>query len=293
MNNAIVIENLTKRYGANFALKGLSLEVKQGEVIGYLGPNGAGKTTTIRLILGLINPTAGSSKIFGIDSHKNKIQAHQFLSYVPGEANLWPNLTGAETLYLLGNIKGNIDEKYKAELIKRFDFDVNKKVRSYSKGNKQKLNLIAGLMSRSKILILDEPTSGLDPLMEQAFRQSIGEAKSNGQTIFLSSHILSEVEALCDRVAILRLGELIQVGTLDSMRHLTSLNITATFASKPPSLEHIPGVRDLKVAEHQISCKITGPVDQLLSIISKHHPLSFTCKELSLEEIFLSHYGKK
>ena len=182
---ALETKGLTKRYGSFTALSSLDLEIKKGEIFGYLGPNGAGKTTTIRAILGLIKPTAGSATIFGLDSQKRKVEAHKYLAYVPGEASLWPSLTGAETLHLLATIHGKVDTAYQAELIKRFQFDPNKKVRAYSKGNRQKINLIAALSTRAELLVLDEPTSGLDPLMEQAFRESIMEAKANNQTVFL------------------------------------------------------------------------------------------------------------
>jgi ABC-2 type transport system ATP-binding protein len=181
----IVTHGLSKRYGHQFALKDLNLEVHQGEVLGYLGPNGAGKTTTIRLLLGLIAPSAGGATIFGLDVQRQAPEVHRHVAYVPGEANLWPGLTGQETLALLGRVHGHFDAKYRDELITRFDFDPAKKVRSYSKGNHQKLNLIAGLMTRAELLILDEPTAGLDPLMEQRFRECITEAKHHGQTVFL------------------------------------------------------------------------------------------------------------
>ena len=211
---AIRAEGLTKRYGGSLALDHLDLEVPQGEVVGYLGPNGAGKTTTIRLLLGLSQPTNGNCRIFDLDCQRQTVEAHRRLGFVAGEASLWPSLTGAETLALLGRVHGWVDLAYKSELIDRFELDPTKKVRAYSKGNRQKVVLIAALMVRPDLLILDEPTSGLDPLMEQAFRRCIGEARDRGQTVFLSSHLMSEVEALCDRVGILRAGRLIEVGTL-------------------------------------------------------------------------------
>lgn len=289
--NAIKIDNLSKKYGNNYALEPLNLEVKKGEVLGYLGPNGAGKTTTIRLLLGLIKPTGGKATIFGYDAQTQKMEAHKKLAYVPGETNLWPNLTGAETLHLLGQVHGSVDEEYKKILIDRFDLDVNKKVRSYSKGNRQKLSLISGLMTRAELLLLDEPTSGLDPIMEQAFKESIDEAKTNAQTIFLSSHILSEVEALCDRVAILRAGKLIEVGTLQSMRHLSSITVEATFSSAPPDISKIKNVSKVNVTKHQLTCQINGPITELLNVITKANPTSFISREPSLEELFLSLYG--
>jgi ABC-2 type transport system ATP-binding protein len=293
MDVAIRTQGLTKRYGSFTALAPLDLTVAKGEVLGYLGPNGAGKTTTIRLLLGLIKPTAGSAELLGIDAQRNKVEAHKRLAYIPGEASLWPSLTGAETLHLLGKLHGQIDLKYQAELIKRFQFDTAKKVRTYSKGNRQKVNIIAALSTRAELLIMDEPTSGLDPIMEQAFRQSVLEAKANGQTIFLSSHILEEVEALCDRVAILREGKLIEIGTLAEMRHLSALAVEATFADKPPKVEHIKGVSSVQVLGHQLLCQVQGPIDPLLSILAAHHPKTLLSREPSLEELFLSLYGDK
>jgi ABC-2 type transport system ATP-binding protein len=260
---AIHAEGLTKRFGRVEALVDLHLDVAQGEVLGYLGPNGAGKTTTIRLLLGLVRPSAGGAQIFGLDSQRDVVEAHKRLAYCPGEATLWPALTGEETLHLLGEVQGRVDPSYRAELIARFDLDPSKKVRAYSKGNRQKLVLIAALMGRPDLLILDEPTSGLDPLMEQAFRRSVTEAKANGQTVFLSSHILSEVEALCDRVGILRAGHLVEIGTLAEMRHLSALSVEILFEGPPPDLTGVPGVN----------------VRELLS------------REPSLEELFLAHYG--
>jgi ABC-2 type transport system ATP-binding protein len=291
MDVAIKTQGLTKHYGSFVALAPLDLEVRKGEVLGYLGPNGAGKTTTIRAMLGLIKPTAGSVEIFGLDAQKNKVEAHRRLAYIPGESTFWPSLTGAETLHLLGSLHGKIDPAYRDELIKRFQFDPAKKVRTYSKGNRQKINIIAAFMTRAELLMMDEPTSGLDPIMEQAFRQSVLEAKANGQTVFLSSHILEEVEALCDRVAILRAGQLVELGTLAEMRHLSALTVEATFADKPPDVKHIKGISNVKVVGHQLICQIQGPIDPLLRLLADNHPQTLLSREPSLEELFLSLYG--
>lgn len=293
MDVAIRTKGLSKKYGSFVALAPLDLEVKKGEVLGCLGPNGAGKTTTIRSILGLIKPTAGQAEIFGLDAQKHKVEAHKRLAYIPGEASLWPSLTGAETIHLLGKLHGQVDLAYQKELIKRFRFDPSKKVRTYSKGNRQKVNIIAALSTRAELLMMDEPTSGLDPIMEQAFRQSVLEAKSNGQTVFLSSHILEEVEALCDRVAILRAGKLVEVGTLAEMRHLSAISVEATFEDKPPKVDHIKGVSAVKVVGHQLFCQIQGPIDPLLSVLAAAHPKALLSREPSLEELFLSLYGDK
>ncbi len=293
MTDAAIIRthSLSKRYGAQFALKNLDLEVRAGEILGYLGPNGAGKTTTIRLLLGLIKPTSGTAEIFGLDAQRYATVIHRRLAYVPGEASLWPSLTGAETLALLGRLHGCIDSAYRDELIERFDFDPTKTVRSYSKGNRQKLILIAGLMTRAELLILDEPTSGLDPLMEQTFRQCIQEAKARGQTVFLSSHILSEVEALCDRVAILRDGELLEVGTLAEMRHLAALSVEATFEREPPDVSGVPGVSAVEVSGQRLRCQVVGSIEPLLRVLATAGVRELLSSRPSLEELFLAHYG--
>ena len=293
MNNILVTHGLAKKYGKVEALRPLNISLYKGEVLGYLGPNGAGKTTTIRLLLGLIKPTEGSALIFGHDSQVEKVEIHKRLAYVPGEATLWPSLTGQETLYLLGKVHGQIDENYLKNLIKRFQFDPSKKVRAYSHGNRQKLNIIAALMTRADLLILDEPTNGLDPLMEQTFRECVIEAKDRGQTIFLSSHILDEVEALCDRVAILQAGKLIEIGTLKEMRHLSALTIEATFDHDPPNVMGIRGISNVHIVGHQLNCQIQGSIDELLSILAAAQPKSLLSREPTLEELFLSLYGDK
>lgn len=293
MENIVVTTDLSKYYGDNAALDKLNLTVKKGEILGYLGPNGAGKTTTIRLLLGLIRSTSGEAEIFGLNVQDHKEEIHKRISYVPGEANLWPSLTGAETLHLLSSIHGRVDEKYRDELIKRFQFDPNKKVRTYSKGNRQKINLIAAFSARSDFLILDEPTSGLDPLMEQVFRECVLEARSNGQTIFLSSHILEEVEALCDRVGVLRKGKLVELGTLSDMRHLSAITVEATFEKAPPSISHIKGVSNVEISGKRLKCQVQGSIDELLDVVAKARPLTFLSREPSLEELFLSLYGEK
>jgi ABC-2 type transport system ATP-binding protein len=282
---------LSKRYGTVDALRDLDLEVAEGEVVGYLGPNGAGKTTTIRLLLGLIRPTSGRAEIFGLDCQRQTVEAHRRLAYVAGEANLWPSLTGGETLHLLGRVQGRVHEVYRDELIGRFDFDPSKKVRAYSKGNRQKLILIAALMTRPDLLVLDEPTNGLDPLMEQAFRHSIHEARERGQTVFLSSHILSEVEALCDRVGILRDGVLVDMGTLAEMRHLSALTVEATFDGSVPDISGVPGVSSVETEGRVVRCQVRGTVEPLLKVLAASGVRELLSREPSLEELFLAHYG--
>lgn len=291
MNIALHTEKLTKRYGAVIALDALDLDVRRGEVLGYLGPNGAGKTTTIRAVLGLIKPTSGRAEIFGVDVHTQTVESHKRVAYVPGEAAFWPGLTGMETLHLLGRVHGSVDVAFRDELIKRFDFDSSRKVRTYSKGNRQKISLIAALATRAELMIMDEPTSGLDPIMEQAFRHSVVEAKERGQTIFLSSHILEELEALCDRVGILRAGRLVELGTLAEMRHLSALTVEATFAGAPPSLEHVDGVSNVVVEGTHVTFNVRGAIDPVLHAVADHHPLTFLSRQPSLEELFLALYG--
>ncbi len=290
---AAVIETrrLSKRYGRQFALKALDLEVVEGEVLGYLGPNGSGKTTTIRLLLGLIEPTSGGASVFGLDAQRQAAAIHRRLAYVPGEANLWPSLTGRETLALLGRIHGRVDAGYRDQLIQRFDFDPSKKVRSYSKGNRQKVCLIAALATRADLLVLDEPTAGLDPLMEQTFRECVREAKQRGQTVFLSSHILSEVEALCDRVAILRLGELLEIGTLADLRHLSAVSVDATFGGEPPDVSAVPGVTGFQVEGGRLRCEVSGPIGPLLRVLAQSDVRELLSTKPSLEDLFLSHYA--
>jgi ABC-2 type transport system ATP-binding protein len=290
---AIEARGLTKRFGQVTALDGLDLDVLTGEVLGYLGPNGAGKTTTLRLLLGLLRPTSGHARIFGHDAVRDARVAHRMLAYVPGDVSLWPALTGTQTLELLGNLHGTVDRPYRAELVRRFDLDPSRRVREYSKGNRQKLALIAALASRAPLLLLDEPTSGLDPLMEQQFRTCIREAVANGQAVLLSSHILSEVEALCDRVAILRDGRVVDSGTLRQLRHLSATTLVATFTGSVPDLTGVPGVRSLTVTGQQLTCRVVGSVEPVLHAFVGSGLLRLTSSEPSLEELFLTHYGSR
>jgi ABC-2 type transport system ATP-binding protein len=287
---AIKTEGLTKRYGRTVALDSLDLEVARGEVYGYLGPNGAGKTTTIRLLLALHRPSAGWAQLFGIDAWTDPVAAHRHLAYVAGEPFLWPSMTAEETFEFLARLRGGVDADYRAELIDRFQLDTAKKVRALSKGNRQKVLLIAALASRADLLIFDEPTSGLDPLMEVAFRESVHEAKERGQTVFLSSHILSEVEALCDRVGILREGRLVDEGSLAQLRHLGAQTVEVTFAGPAPDLGGLPGVAVVQAGENAVRCEVTGSVGPLIAALADHPVVALTSREPSLEEIFLHHY---
>jgi ABC-2 type transport system ATP-binding protein len=284
-------DKLTKRYGSATALDELDLEIEQGEVFGYLGPNGAGKSTTIALLLGLIRPTSGRAEIFGLDVIRQASEIHRRLAYVPSEANLWPSLTGAETLRFLGNVHGSVDEAHRDELIERFAFMPDKKVRAYSHGNRQKVLLIAAFASRADLLLLDEPTTGLDPLMEQVFRACVREAHDRGQTVLLSSHILSEVEAVCDRVAMLRDGRIIESGHLDVLRGLASTHVEARFAGAPPDVAALDGIGNVQLGAHTLECDVTGSIEALLRVLAASATTHLTTREASLEELFVAHYG--
>ncbi len=288
--SAIRTSGLTKRYRETLALTDLNLDVAEGEVYGYLGPNGAGKTTTIRLLLGLHRPTGGSAQLFGVDAWRDPVLAHKRVAYVAGEPFLWPALTSEETFELFAKLRGGTDVSYQAQLVERFQLDEKRKIRALSKGNRQKVQLVAALATRADLLLLDEPTAGLDPLMEVAFRDCIKEAKERGQTVFLSSHILSEVEALCDRVGILRRGALVDEGTLADLRHLSEHTVEATFAGTPPDLGPIPGVRVESAGTSALRFEVTGPVQPLLAALAAQPVVTLTSREPSLEEIFLHHY---
>jgi len=287
----IETRGLTKRFGDAAAVDALDLTIPQGEVFGFLGPNGAGKTTTIRLLLGLIRPSAGSARIFGHDAWACPVEVHRRLAVVPADPALWPALTVHETLDLLGGLHGDFDAAYRDELIERFDLEPDKRVRALSTGNRQKVALIAAFMTRAELLVLDEPTGGLDPLRKIVFRECLAEAKARGQTAFLSSHLLAEVEASADRVGLLRRGRLVEVGTFDELRHLSAVTIEATFAGPVPDLSGIPGVEGLAVADHHLSFHVHGAVAPALAAIAAARPIRLTSREPSLEDLFLAHYG--
>ena len=255
----IETRGLTKRFGSFTALEDLTITVEPGEVYGFLGPNGAGKTTTIRAVLGLAKPTAGSVRVFGFDAWAEREEAHRLLSFVPGEFAPWPTLRGGEMLDLLGRVHGGYDAHRRDRMCERFEFDPTKKGREYSKGNRQKIALIVAFMVEADLLVLDEPTNGLDPLMEIEFRACVEEARPNGQTVFLSSHLLSEVEALCDRVAILRKGRLVEVGTLDDLRKLNTQEVEIEFATAPaPDLSGVPGVHQVHEDGTRVTLRFKG-----------------------------------
>jgi ABC-2 type transport system ATP-binding protein len=288
--SAIRTEGLCKRYGSTLALDELDLTVREGEVYGFLGPNGAGKTTTIRLLLGLHRPSGGRSELFGIDAWSDPVAAHRRVAYVAGEPFLWPSLTSAETFEFLARLRGGTDVAYRDVLVRRFKLDTKKKIRALSKGNRQKVQLIAALATRADLLLLDEPTSGLDPLMEVAFRECVNEAKKRGQSVFLSSHILSEVEALCDRVGILRAGKLVDEGTLAELRHLSAQTIEVTFKGQAPELPPLPGVKVASAGPNTLRFEVSGDVGPLIAALAEHPVATLTSREPSLEEIFLHHY---
>ena len=291
MTLAVETNGLSKHYGHTVALDGLDLEVQEGEVFGYLGPNGAGKSTTISLLLGSIRPTSGSASIFGLDVRREARALHRRLAYVPSGANLWPSLTGEEAMHFLGSIHGSVDEAYRHELISRYELSVDKKIRAYSHGNRQKVLLVAAFASRADLLLLDEPTSGLDPLMEQVFRECVVEARSRGQTVLLSSHILSEVEAVCDRVSMLRNGHIIETGRLDVLRGLAAVRVRALIDGVVPDLSQVEGITKVVVDGQTIECEVSGSMEPLMAALAQARVTHLSTREPSLEELFVSHYG--
>ncbi len=291
MEPVITTDQLSKRFGRTIALDRLTLEVDRGEVFGFLGPNGAGKTTTVRLLLGLLKPTSGGARVLGLDAWGDPTRLHARVAYVPGEFAIWPQLTGGEMLELLGSLHGFTDDDYRDELCGRFDFDPSRRGRSYSKGNRQKIAVIAALMTRAELFVLDEPTAGLDPLMEATFRTCIGEARERGQSVFLSSHILAEVEALCDRIGILRSGRLVDVGTLAQLRHLETHTVEIRFEGEVPDLAAVDGVSSLVRTDRLVRLEVQGSTAPLLRALAPYDAVSVESREPTLEEVFLSHYG--
>ncbi len=293
MEAAITIEKLSKSFGSTKALDELDLEVRVGEIHGLLGPNGAGKSTCLRVLLGLLRADAGTARLLGGDPWRDVEQLHRRLAYVPGDVTLWPTLTGGEVIDLLGRLRGGLNEKRRADLLKRFDLDPTKKARAYSKGNRQKVALIAALSSDVELLLLDEPTAGLDPLMDAVFREVITELRDQGRTTLLASHILSEVEALADRVSIIRDGRTVDVGSLADMRHLARVSISADLVGAPDGLTTMPGVHNLKVDGTHVEF-IADPdsLDKVLMTLSSVGVTSLKSQPPSLEELFMRHYGE-
>jgi ABC-2 type transport system ATP-binding protein len=292
MSDAIDVAGLRKAYGKVTALDGLDLRVATGEVHGFLGPNGAGKTTTIRVLLGLLRADGGTARLLGGDPWSDATTLHRRLAYVPGDVSLWPNFTGGEIIDLLGRLRGGLDDKRRASLLERFELDPTVKARAYSRGNRQKVALIAALASDVELLLLDEPTAGLDPLMEASFRACVEEERKIGRTVLLSSHILSEVEALCDRVTIIRRGRTVESGSLADMRHLTRTSIAAELAGPAEGLDRLPGVHDLVVEGDRVRCEVeTDKLDGLLKVLSAAGVRSLSSQPPTLEELFLRHYA--
>ena len=292
MPTAIEISGLVKTFGSTRALDGLDMTVEAGVVYGFLGPNGSGKTTTIRVLLGLLRADAGRVVLLGGDPWRDAVALHRRLAYVPGEVSLWPNLTGGEIIDLFGRLRGDLNRQRRDDLLQRFELDPTKKARTYSKGNRQKVGLVAALASEAELLLLDEPTSGLDPLMEAVFQQCIHEVKAEGRTVLLSSHILAEVEALCDQLSIIRLGRVAQSGTLDELRHLTRTSITAETAQPAQGLSDLPGIHGLQVEGARVRFDVDS--DHLNATVRRLAELgvhSLVSHPPTLEELFLRQYG--
>lgn len=295
MTDVIDVRDLRKNFGRVDALNGLELQVNQGEVHGFLGPNGAGKSTTIRVLLGLLRATSGTVRLFGRDPWRDAVTLHRELAYVPGDVTLWPSLSGGETIDLLARMRGGIDRRRRAELIERFALDPTKKARTYSKGNRQKVSLISALSSNCRLLLLDEPSSGLDPLMENVFQECVLEARDRGVTVLLSSHILAETEALCERVTIIRSGRTVESGTLASMRHLSRTSVKAELSGEPGDLGHlasqIAGVDDVSIDGNVFRAQVdSAGLGDLIRILGDSGVRSLISQPPTLEELFLRHY---
>ena len=293
VTNVVELTGVVKRFGAVTALDGLDLAVAEGEVHGFLGPNGAGKTTTLRLLLGMLRSDGGSLRVLGSDPWRDVATLHRRLAYVPGDVSLWPNLTGGEVIDLLGRLQGGQDPARRDRFLEMFDLDPTKKARTYSKGNRQKVALIAALATDAELFLLDEPTSGLDPLMEDAFRRCARELRDQGRTVLLSSHILSEAEALSDRVSIIRAGKVVETGGLEQLRHLTRTSVTADVATVPPGLESLPGVHDLVVVDHRVTAQVEpSGLAPLMQALTAAGLRTLKSQPPTLEELFLRRYGE-
>jgi ABC-2 type transport system ATP-binding protein len=291
MTKAITASGLHKSFGRTHALDGLDLDVATGEVHGFLGPNGSGKSTTIRVLLGLLRADRGAAQLLGRDPWRDAVELHRRIAYVPGDVTLWRNLSGGEVIDLYGRLRGGLDKARRAALIDRFELDPTKKGRTYSKGNRQKVALVAAFASDVDVLIMDEPTSGLDPLMEEAFQACVAEERDRGRTVLLSSHILSEVESLCDRVSIIRKGRTVESGSLADLRHLTRTSLTAELAGEPGSLAALPGVHGLEVRGRRVRLQVeTDKLDAVLGSLTQSGVRTLTCTPPTLEELFLRHY---
>jgi ABC-2 type transport system ATP-binding protein len=295
MTTVIEADKLTKFYGLRPGVIDVDLSIEQGEVFGFLGPNGAGKTTTIRTLLDLIRPTRGRVLVFGIESSADPFAIHRRVGYVPGEFTLYDRLTGGQTLDYFASLRGGVDRAYQRSLIERFDIDPTRRYRELSKGNKQKIGLVVALQHRPDLLVLDEPTSGLDPLVQQSFYALVREARMEGRTVFLSSHILREVERTCDRVAIIREGRLVQVDRVEALRDLAHHEVELRFAGEVPQteFERLPGVSRVATEDHALRMRVTGPIAPVVRAASQYELLDFVSREPSLEETFLAQYGRE
>jgi ABC-2 type transport system ATP-binding protein len=292
--DVIRTEQLTKSYGAHRGIIDLDLSVTEGEAFGFLGPNGAGKTTTIRTLLDHLRPTSGKAYVFGIETTVDPVGIHRRLGYLPGEFLLYDKLTGGQTIEYFANLRGGVDKTYQQQLVKRLDIDPSRKFKELSKGNKQKIGLVIALQHRPDLLILDEPTSGLDPLVQQTFYELIREAKAEGRTVFLSSHILSEVEKTCDRVAIIRDGRLVRVDRVEALRDLAHHQVELRFSDTVPAgvFAELPGVSDLTVEDHTLRMRVSGSIAPIVQAAAAYPILDFVSREPSLEETFLAEYGR-
>jgi ABC-2 type transport system ATP-binding protein len=294
MTAIIETEKLTKSYGEHRGIIDVDLTVNQGEVFGFLGPNGAGKTTTIRTLLDLIRPTSGRALVFGIESSADPVSIHRRIGYIPGEFALYDRLTGGQTIQYFANLRGGVDGAYQRSLIERFDIDPKRRYKELSKGNKQKIGLVIALQHRPELLILDEPTSGLDPLVQQSFYELIREARDEGRTVFLSSHILSEVERTADRVAIIREGRLVKIGSVESLRDLAHHQVELRFSGPVPAAEFqaLPGVSDVVGDDHVLRMRVSGAITPVVQAAARYELLDFVSREPTLEETFLAEYGQ-
>ncbi len=295
MTAIIQTEKLTKHYDSQRGIIDVDLEVESGEVFGFLGPNGAGKTTTIRTMLDLIRPSSGRAFVFGIESSTDPIAIHRRIGYVPGEFTLYDRLTGGQTISYFANLRGGVDPVYQAQLIERLEVDPSRRFSEYSKGNKQKIALVIAFQHQPELLILDEPTSGLDPLVQQSFYALIHEAKAAGRTVFLSSHILGEVERTCDRVAIIREGRLVTVDRVEALRDLAHHQVEVRFAGPVPvsEFQRLPGVSDVKVDDHTLRLRVSGSITPVVQAAARYELLDFVSREPSVEEAFLAQYGRE
>ena len=291
MDKLVEVKGLQKNFGQFQALKDVSFEVNAGEVLGYIGPNGAGKSTTIRILLGIIRATQGKVQIFGKDVWQDSIEIHKKIAYVPGDVYLWPNLSGGETIDLFLKLHGAINQEKRDQLIKKFDLNPKKKVRSYSKGNRQKIALIAALATEAELYIFDEPTSGLDPLMEAVFQEEVKALKAAGKAIILSSHILSEVEKLADRVAVIRKGEIVETGTLDDLRYLTRYQYKVETEQEAVGLKELSSVHDLQIKENEATFQAdSDAIDEILKTLLLYGVKKLEATPPTLEDLFMRHY---